>query len=1181
MVIRGRRWGFSLLPGRPGFLVVVGLFLSAFIGTCYETSYAYSTAEERALQTALEAAQAELRRSDGARGVNSGDAFGRLRAAAEGIKGADHALREKFKAGRRSAEAVGPLALRRHDAMEAAYIRAMDGYLKALEGLGRGGGNVLQPEGLKLILHKNKKALHGLLPYRNLNYPTKEPDTSVGLKPAYLGGDDTVLPEYTLGTEEAPVSLAIANLAQSLNWKPAAIYAYVKNNIETEWYWGCMKGAEETLRQGSGNDCAQASLLTALLRASGFPTRYVIGSVRFFATNEDHIGKAKHLLGIEDPWEIAAFFQKAGIPFKPVITGGTIGNFEIEHIWVESYIPYGNYRGAIIDDSYKMWLGLDTSLKVKGYKYNSPVDIMQQPGKSGLLDGMPETYLGAAQTQTLLEYLESSIAGGGYQLTDFLMSRSIVPERLKTLPGSTQFTLAKATHEYTAIPDELKHKVRLVATAGETVLFDITMDAMKLANRKVSISGEPEAVEDQEIIDGYGGLDNTPAYLVKLRPVLKVDGEVATAGSEGLFMGSDYTLTMELVSPGGTETAKSDLIIGNLTGIGIVTQRATPYGSSQGAPAITEEDDAETIIHKELMRYIDRWNRAEEELANLLQLRYTRPIPTVALMGGVIDVSYVLDLPHGYDWKGEYIDASVRAVETAVAYSGAPLAAERKKAFMRLSGLQGSVLEERVFEDDFGVDSISTAKVLELAGSQSASGIQILSIDGSNGETVIPSLPFDDAIKGDITDAVNQGFKVKVPSQEMTYKDWTGVGYLKENPNTGEAGYMLSGMIAGGMTAEQWVNEYLADLLGKSDMYMFNKDPLSAAQIVMIPATDGQIGTVGTTLAQRLAVLVLDSNGYRVNKANVTFTVVAGGGSVENTVRTGVDGIARSSLFLGQFTGANPGYRKANPGDEFDTQMGVNLVTASVSNAQGNIQISHPFTAYGIPGKAVEIVKIAGDGKKGTVNNPGWTLEAKLLDQYKNPISNSNLTFKALPAVSQDQLPTNYRNVEFYKQEECPIPNPLYGECATFQELSVKTQWFGATVGTMLGNTVNTKYTIEVSTKGDKPVTVTFEASTQGYRNGNDYIPPGLFIRSLQPVNEKGQWVNAAKVGSTLSVPLKTELFMLYDDYTLACRLVDDKIGAKKRCTMNVSGLVKAKAIPDGRVSYTAISGSPKDGELG
>ena len=61
--------------------------------------------------------------------------------------------------------------------------------------------------------------------------------------------------------------------------------------------------------------------------------------------------------------------------------------------------------------------------------------------------------------------------------------------------------------------------------------------------KQIAISYEPETVEDQQIIDSYGGLDNTPAYLVRLRPVLKVDGEMVVAGKDGLPMGEDYDLT--------------------------------------------------------------------------------------------------------------------------------------------------------------------------------------------------------------------------------------------------------------------------------------------------------------------------------------------------------------------------------------------------------------------------------------------------------------------------------------------------------------------------------------------------------------------------------------------------------------------------------------------------------------
>ena len=229
----------------------------------------------------------------------------------------------------------------------------------------------------------------------------------------------------------------------------------------------------------------------------------------------------------------------------------------------------------------------------------------------------------------------------------------------------------------------------------------------RLSNRKVVLTYEPETVEDQQIVDSYGGLDNTPSYLVRLRPVIQVDGERLVVGSEGLPMGADYSFTMEILSPNGTETLRNTQIAGNLAAIGIVAQKA----GAVSAPS--QDDDAETILWKEAMGYVARWNAAEEELAAFSKLSIARPLVTVVTVGGVIEVSYLLDIPHGFEWKGVFIDAALRGIE-AVSASGD---AGAEKTFMRLSALQGSILENRIFEDDLQVESISTAKFLQLAAS--------------------------------------------------------------------------------------------------------------------------------------------------------------------------------------------------------------------------------------------------------------------------------------------------------------------------------------------------------------------------------------------------------------------------------------------------------------------------------
>ncbi|MGD0886778.1 MAG: transglutaminase-like domain-containing protein [Thermodesulfovibrionales bacterium] len=1097
------------------------------------------------------------------------DEITKLKANTGGIRATDVLLQERFRLREEEVKSKGPKAQERQRVMSEGYRKALAEYLSLVDSLPPDGKNAEAAlENLKTFLDrtlkKKKKQIFGSLPYTHLNYSAKEPSADPPITPAYKGGNKTVSPDDLTETAEAPISEEIATLAQSLNWNPVSIYEYVKNTIETEWYWGCMKGAEETLHQGSGNDCDQAALFVALLRASGFPSRYVRGTIQFFPD----ISKAQNLTGIDDPSKIAEFFQKAGIPFSPIMSGGTISNFQIEHIWVESQIPYANYRGAVIDEQGKTWLGLDTSIKVNPYNYNNPLDILQEFSLSTTRD----EYLTAIQTQTPLEYIETEI--GNYlsqshpdeTYNDLLLTKTLTPEVMNILPASMQFDQKTITHEYTEIPDELKHQMTFTATdMNNNALFAITLDVLDLSNQTITLSYEPETVEDQQIIDSYGGMDNTPAYLVNLRPILELNGEMVVAGSNGLPMGADHNLTIEITSPNGSQTIESTQITGNLTVIGIAAQKT----ESNQLLTIAADDDAEEILFKETQNYINRWNQAENELTSLMHLIFTRPIPTVVSIGGVIDVTYLLDTPQGYEWKGVYVDAKLRAAETE---AGAQNAGDRGQTFMQLSALQGSILENRIFEDDFQVDSISTAKLFELANSNQT---PLLVINTANISAVLPSLLFDTDIIEDITNAINQNLTVTIPNQDITYEDWTGIAYIKENLDTGESGHMLSGMIAGGSTAqtpEQWANQYLRQLLGKPFKGKPNTDPMSAATIIKIPVTDGKYGTVNQPLPQPLAVLVLDEKGIPVLGASVTFNVIAGNGNFNGnysfTIATASTGIAKAPLILGKNTADNPSYIKLNTGDASVTQVGLNIITASANGASGSISIVQPFSAYGKPDVPAQIIKVLGDGNSAMTNNPGGSLIAKVVDQYGNPISNVVVNFNALDAESREPLvplPSNYRNIQFYQQGQCTVPYPLYGECTTVGQMSVETQYYGSTVNTMLGNTVNTTYTVQASALNLSPAA--FNLYSMGFRSKDDYIPPGIYIQYAPLVNDQGQPVNASKVGTQLNAPLVVELFEMYDDYTLA-PLSDGT------WQLVLSGTVSIKPLGNGTVTFTSTQGS-------
>ncbi|MDH4164629.1 MAG: alkaline phosphatase family protein [Nitrospirota bacterium] len=858
---------------------------------------------------------------------------------------------------------------------------------------------------------------------------------------------------------------------------------------------------------------------------------------------------------------------------------------------------------------------------MKGYEYGTAKDIFELSAVSGKLSALRDECLSQLQTQTPLEYVKSSINSelgtGNSALTydDFLRTRTQIPEIMNILPAGMQFKEIRITNEYTTIPEELKHKVRFVtASTGNRELLNRELTVMEVSNKQVIISYEPETVEDQEIINSYGSLDNTPAYLVRLRPVLKVNGERVAVGTDGLHMGSDYNLTIELYSPsvnGGAapaETITNTMITGNLTAIGIVAGLSTKDTKGH------EVETAEDILYREATNYIDRWNRSEDELASLLHLAVARPLPTVATIGGMIDVTYVLDMPHGFTWKGVYLDADLRSVEI-VPGSRSSVPGEREKQFMKISSLQGSVLEHRLLEDDFKVESISTAKLIQLASAQqSALSGQYFTIDGSNINTVLPTLDVADNIKEDIRNSVYQNFVVRMPSAynvpltTYSYKDWTGIGYIKENPESGESGWMLSGMIAGGSTVpKEWLNNMLLmQTLSTPYTGPKNLDPLAGARVFKIPATDNQPAkTVNEPLEKPLAVAVVDRSGNPVTKAKVTFEIKAGGGEIqcldENgnpiglpskstcyTQTSSTYGIAQAQLRLGKLTADNPVYRileTAPTGTVYPAQLGQNIINASATSYSGTLYLDRPFEQYGKPDMPAQILKVSGNGNKAVVNTPLGTLVALVADQYGNPISNATVTFA--PAASYPvplagtEGPSascwssgNCRNVTFYKKEDCAVLNPLYGECTPLSTVAVKTDYSGARVEAMAGNTVGTQYFVEASTAGVAGKEQFSLQSTGQREKATAYIASGILLSHLDAVDAGGHQVNAAKAGSKLKPPLVAKLYRFEDEV---------KKEGPVSCTINNQSTQCWKVTPTGAIKTTAVANAtvtftPKQG---
>jgi hypothetical protein len=398
----------------------------------------------------------------------------------------------------------------------------------------------------------------------------------------------------------------------------------------------------------------------------------------------------------------------------------------------------------------------------------------------------------------------------------------------------------------------------------------VTLPTADVLGRRLTLSYVPATDEDAALAKSYGGIARTPPYLIEVRPVIKTGGVEVAVGSGPVGMGVRFTFRIELRSPGGTQVVTNSVIAGNLTAIGL--------GGREVTATEADQDQAAQILSRLAWTYLDKWNQSDAELSRLLRVVPVRPTVSTCLVMSDIQVDYAGGdplYPITFDWRGLAIDADHRAT--------APVGLEsvaQEKSFLLMSGLEGSVLEHRIFEEELAVASVSTAKGLGLAHAQ---GIEIADLTSSNAEAILPTLPFDLAVKDDIRQATARGLLARVPTAPLVAVSWRGVPYLLLDEETGEAAYQLQGGRSGGVTVAT-VIDFPAVLKDTLDLQGETPAPETSdvARIQKFGTTDFQEDTVNQRLGRPFKVLVTDRDGFPVRNARVTFSIMGGGGVLED-----------------------------------------------------------------------------------------------------------------------------------------------------------------------------------------------------------------------------------------------------------------------------------------------------------
>ena len=636
------------------------------------------------------------------------------------------------------------------------------------------------------------------------------------------------------------INESIQKIADSLE-TPAEIYEYVRNNIQYRQYTGLRLGAIGTYEQKAGNDLDQAALLIALLRYKGYEARFVTGNV------DIEINKVMNWLGVKTEKAAVNAMSMLGVSTNYGINGkGKITKLRIEHAWVKVLVPYDSYRGAGKVSGEKVWVDVDPSFK----QYEEEVEDNRV---EEFLRGDTEKNVTSSSTEKLEEALinsdykdifngeiqnsENEVSQKQSELKDFINNndielkevadavgiRNIKKVETGYLPNSLPYHVVSTTYEENYLTDDFMDKITLVVnnalygeTFAETADAGITFYTADLYGHNVTLSYEPATDEDEKIIDRYGDLFSTPSYLVRVKPVIKVDEKKVLEGNSQIP--GTYTNLIINIAEAGIDEVKVEnpLASGGIYGIVFdyntinSTYFDTKYEELQSCVDEVKSGKRNLIqamevltctVGQEYFGYLDLYTQFSAKAAGV---QWARCI-SQCIVGYMPKVSRMMGMPVAISDGSLYIDVDTDTLGVAPKQDESENKDEAirenadVKNFMMLSGAIGSYLEGYVIGEATDTQGISSISVIEESKER---GIDILTLSKEDTDK-LNSLSINENTKKEIQKALNNDKIVIVPEKEISYYDWQGTGYIVLNTENGAASYMIAGGLCGGQSSSE------------------------------------------------------------------------------------------------------------------------------------------------------------------------------------------------------------------------------------------------------------------------------------------------------------------------------------------------------------------------------------------
>ena len=628
-------------------------------------------------------------------------------------------------------------------------------------------------------------------------------------------------------TPEVRFTPEILLQAAELGDDPRAIFNFVRNSVEPTPTWGSIQGADACLQTLRCNAFDTASLLIALLRVSGIPARYALGTV------EVPIEELQRALGgFSDPHAAVRFMASSGTPVVGVGSGGELAAARFEHVWVEAFVDYVPSRGVVNEEG-DTWVPLDPFFKQVEMRFG--IDPLEAVGfdaqgfLSDLIDrAVFDETLGVVEELDLeavdlqLAALEDDIAAAVEDPATpdtplgLLGGLEIVERELELFPGALPYDVLVRAGPLAEVPSELRHRLRFeVFGSFFAINPELAHEASlpELAGHRVSLSYAPATAADEETLLALLPQDESdlpvelPGYLIDMRPELRVDGELLATGA-ATALGSTGRFRMRFSGPrGSARTVTNNVIagsynvivlnLGQTSGLETATTRmeATLAQLESGdLDGLTKGDLAGDLLYAGGLAYWTTVDVGRRLAASRTGVREAR-LPSEGIFSHVPRVELLFGAPSTVSGGALFtdVDASVSAVQ------GLDGDREQAVSFMLISGMITSRAESATW-DALVNETPTGAGITSMSYLEEAirRGIPVFAVDRDNLDTVLPLLEISGSVERTVRNGVNAGRIVVIPQRQFEKDGFRGIGFVVLDPETGAAAYQISSALAGG-----------------------------------------------------------------------------------------------------------------------------------------------------------------------------------------------------------------------------------------------------------------------------------------------------------------------------------------------------------------------------------------------